>query len=128
MDFNWAWYLLQGKHLYMLCCLAALKTDFGKLPSDIVADEANWKAWNDSEAPEAREFPAACSSLNLFQRMCVVKCFRADRSVHRLCDTTMLMFLSVIVDVLCFHKKIKEVTINRYFQQQGTELHSAVCY
>ncbi len=62
-----------------LGCLAALKADFGKLPSEIVFDEANWRAWNDSEAPEAREFPAACKDLNLFQRMCVVKCFRADR-------------------------------------------------
>ncbi len=64
-------------------CRAALKVDFGKLPSEIVADAANWKAWNDSEAPEAREFPAACNGLNLFQRMCVVKCFRADRyTIH----------------------------------------------
>jgi dynein heavy chain len=64
-----------------LLLLAGLKADFGKIPSELVSDQANWKVWNDSEAPEAREFPSACNSLSLFQKMCVVKCFRADRCV-----------------------------------------------
>jgi hypothetical protein len=64
---------------------SALKADFETLPLEIVHDEANWKGWNDSEAPELREFPAACKSLNLFQRMCVVKCFRADRYKPNYC-------------------------------------------
>jgi dynein heavy chain len=64
--------------------LQSLKECFGKLIDDIVKNAPEeWKAWYDLEAPENSDaHPMPCGytdSLNLMQRLLVLRCFRPDR-------------------------------------------------
>jgi dynein heavy chain len=53
---------------------------FDSLLDDIERNEKAWKSWFDSDAPESTKFPGAyAESLNEFQRLMLLRCFRVDR-------------------------------------------------
>lgn len=53
---------------------------FGNLLDDIERHEKAWKSWFDLDAPEAARFPGGYSdSLNEFQKLMLLRCFRVDR-------------------------------------------------
>ena len=56
----------------------ALKS--GTLAKDVVANDKQWQAWYDLEAPEAADMPGGWQSkLSSFERLLVYRCFRTDR-------------------------------------------------
>ncbi len=53
---------------------------FGNLLESIEREEKKWKAWFDSDAPESTRFPEEyAESLNEFQKLMLLRCFRVDR-------------------------------------------------
>lgn len=74
----YSWLLDQGwKDLLKL---SNLNSNFGSLPQHIKENEASWKAWAATEAPENIEMPVGYSQrLSLFQQLCLLRCFRTDR-------------------------------------------------
>ena len=65
-----------------------LPQPFATLPEDITKGDSAWAAWYDSESPEGTvnnnstiKFANNLSSLTPFQRLCLVRAFREDRTL-----------------------------------------------
>ncbi|KAJ2996626.1 Dynein heavy chain 10, axonemal [Globomyces sp. JEL0801] len=73
-----SWMLDQGwKDLLRL---STLNATFGMLPQHVKNNEAIWKTWARLDSPETTPLPMEYSSrLNLFQQLCLLRCFRIDR-------------------------------------------------
>lgn len=74
--FNWI--MDQGwKDLVKLTTLTPV---FSQLATELAENEDVWRAWIKLEAPEIQPMPMGYSEkLNLFQQLCVLRCFRIDR-------------------------------------------------
>ena len=60
---------------------------FGKVADDVAGNGAEWKAWFTSETPERGDMPMNYSErLTLFQKLCVLRCFRHDRIYRAITD------------------------------------------
>eukprot|EP00887_Chlorella_sp_A99_P001633 scaffold8.g1633.t1 len=63
-----------------VCALSTLDA-FRDLPESVARSDAAWRAWYDAEAPEAAPVPDFDTRLSRFERMSVVRAFRADRTL-----------------------------------------------
>lgn len=54
---------------------------FRDLPESVARSDSAWHTWYDAEAPEALPVPDFETRLSGFERMCVVRAFRADRTL-----------------------------------------------
>jgi dynein heavy chain len=53
---------------------------FGTLLDDVTNNGEEWEKWYDLEAPESAKMPNGYSDkLDMFQKLCVMRCFRPDR-------------------------------------------------
>ncbi|CAG9462434.1 unnamed protein product [Pedinophyceae sp. YPF-701] len=54
---------------------------FSDIQDRVAGNDNLWKAWYDLEAPEAERIPVYEDHLTRFERMCIVKAFREDRTL-----------------------------------------------
>ncbi|XP_071826175.1 dynein axonemal heavy chain 10-like isoform X2 [Apostichopus japonicus] len=67
--------------------LQELADVFSSLPDDIDRNEKDWKKWFDLDNPEQSKFPMKYKdSLNDFQRLLLLRCFRVDRVYRAVTD------------------------------------------
>ena len=60
--------------------LATINTNFAMIPQLVKKHEALWRSWASLDAPENSPMPLDFSErLTLFQKLCVLRCFRIDR-------------------------------------------------
>lgn len=59
---------------------------FRDLPDSVFRNDALWRAWYDREAPEAARVPDYEDRLSRFERVCLVKAFREDRTLVAAAD------------------------------------------
>ena len=53
---------------------------FSNVITDVTNNGDEWRAWYDLESPESARFPSGYSDkLDVFQKMCLMRCFRPDR-------------------------------------------------
>jgi dynein heavy chain len=72
------WMLDQGwKDLLKLTTIGL---NFAMLQEHVTSNESAWRTWSRSESPESAEIPMGYSErLTLFQKLCLLRCFRIDR-------------------------------------------------
>ncbi|PNH08753.1 Dynein gamma chain, flagellar outer arm [Tetrabaena socialis] len=59
---------------------------FRDIPDSVFRNDGLWRQWYDQEAPEMAKVPDYEDRLNKFERMCVVKTFREDRTLIAAAD------------------------------------------
>ncbi|PSC73956.1 flagellar outer dynein arm heavy chain gamma [Micractinium conductrix] len=59
---------------------------FRDLPDSLARSEPAWRAWYDAEAPEALSVPDFEARLTKFERMCIVRALREDRTLIAAAD------------------------------------------
>ena len=64
-----------------LVALSQYKETFGDLLESIVLNDRQWEKWYDKEAPENAKIPDFEDRVTLFERMCLVKSLRQDRTM-----------------------------------------------
>ena len=67
--------------VWLNCIALSVLDAFRDLPESVARSDAAWRAWYDAEAPEALAIPDFETRLSKFERMCVVRAFRADRTL-----------------------------------------------
>lgn len=56
------------------------------VPDSVFRNDGLWRQWYDQEAPEMAKVPDYEDRLSKFERMCVVKTFREDRTLIAAAD------------------------------------------
>ncbi|KAJ9508838.1 hypothetical protein QJQ45_028152, partial [Haematococcus lacustris] len=59
---------------------------FRDIPDSVFRNDGLWRQWYDQEAPETAKVPDYEDRLSKFERMCVVKTFREDRTIIAAAD------------------------------------------
>lgn len=59
---------------------------FRDVPDSVFRNDGLWRQWYDQEAPEVSKVPDYEDRLSKFERMCVVKTFREDRTLIAAAD------------------------------------------
>jgi len=59
---------------------------FRDIPDSVFRNDGLWRQWYDQEAPEVSKVPDYEDRLSKFERMCVVKTFREDRTLIAAAD------------------------------------------
>jgi dynein heavy chain len=59
--------------------LQTLDNRFKNFMNELTDNEQAWRAWYDEPAPEDADMPCGYNTLDILQKICVLKVFRIDR-------------------------------------------------
>ena len=73
---------LTERQWYDICKLSQICEVFARLVDDVVRNQDEWKLWFALDRPEDKSFPIPngySDNITVFQRLCLLRCFRPDR-------------------------------------------------